>query len=764
MLVIMIAAAVILFIILSRISSLSQKISSMEWEINKLKGALKPPTEKVESPEPVLSQPATPPVTLTPPTTQPQQQMPTTEKSQAAVKLQIPRKPEPHPSRTREEWEAFVGGKLLNRIGALALVIGMGFFLKYAFDNNWITEFMRVVIGFTTGIGILLGGVRTHKKQYEIFAQGLFGAGISILYLSVFAAFNVYHLIAQTTGFVVMSGITITAFLVALTYDSITISILAWAGGFLTPFLLSTGEANEIGLFSYIALLDVGILAVAMKKSSWIVLEPLTLFATYLIFFLWHEQFYADEALTPTLIFITVFWGLFYVADLAKSLRDDSSHPEIRQLVSFLNVTIYASYMYALINANHHDWMGATMLAICLIYFSNAWIISLRHGSNTRTLAQNVLTATLLLILSTAIQYHGFTTVMFWSLEALVLVWCGVRWQYRYVSLAAFGLFAAALLKFSLTSGAFSYTSPDQFAFLMNYRALTYAALAATVGVSASILRRGTFPEIPILRSILHTAWCLILFGLITVEVNDLFMREAESMHAGSMTALEYQEIMTLMCCWTLYSLPLVYFGLRARVFTVLISGLVVMGIAVMTAFIRGVVFSPVEAFHPLINVRALAMMVVLSGSFMHSVWLKQHRGDYSWFDELNTTLSISLVVLFLWLLTGEVRDVFERQLIFTHTSREMTQIENLQQLSLSGLWLIYGIALMIIGIWRRAKGLRLLAIVLLGISILKIFVYDLSFLETLYRIFSFMGLGIILLGASFMYQKYKAAILDIEH
>jgi uncharacterized membrane protein len=80
----------------------------------------------------------------------------------------------------------------------------------------------------------------------------------------------------------------------------------------------------------------------------------------------------------------------------------------------------------------------------------------------------------------------------------------------------------------------------------------------------------------------------------------------------------------------------------------------------------------------------------------------------------------------------------------------------------LSSVWLLYSVSLMVAGLWRRAQGLRIMAIVLFGITILKIFIYDLSFLETLYRIFSFVGLGVILLGVSYLYQRYKAIIFEV--
>jgi uncharacterized membrane protein len=114
------------------------------------------------------------------------------------------------------------------------------------------------------------------------------------------------------------------------------------------------------------------------------------------------------------------------------------------------------------------------------------------------------------------------------------------------------------------------------------------------------------------------------------------------------------------------------------------------------------------------------------------------------------------------------MRDIFKRSVFFLQqktgdsgVSAQITQLQNLQQLTLSGVWLFYSVVLMLTGIWRRLQGLRIIAIALFGITILKIFIYDLSFLERLYRIFSFIGLGVILLAVSYLYQRYKSAIFD---
>jgi uncharacterized membrane protein len=117
-------------------------------------------------------------------------------------------------------------------------------------------------------------------------------------------------------------------------------------------------------------------------------------------------------------------------------------------------------------------------------------------------------------------------------------------------------------------------------------------------------------------------------------------------------------------------------------------------------------------------------------------------------------------------LLTGETRDFFEKKLellgpLQGNMAPSASDLENMKQLSLSGVWLLYSISLMGVGIWRRLRSIRVIAFVLFGVTILKIFIYDLSFLETLYRIFSFIGLGVVLLIVSYLYQHYKGVIFQ---
>jgi uncharacterized membrane protein len=178
--------------------------------------------------------------------------------------------------------------------------------------------------------------------------------------------------------------------------------------------------------------------------------------------------------------------------------------------------------------------------------------------------------------------------------------------------------------------------------------------------------------------------------------------------------------------------------------------------------------YEPLVEYSFLLNFRFLALALLLGGLVLHLTLLRGSSLLGGFTPAGVNALGILLVVLLFVLITGETRDIFEKDItrlagVTTEGPSVYTQISSLQnqkQLSLSGIWLLYSIALMGVGLWRRRRGIRIASIVLFGFTILKIFIYDLSSLETLYRIFSFIGLGVILLVVSWLYQRYKHLLL----
>ena len=758
----------IVALLLYRVSTLVGRLNSLEWKLKDLESlsrsvadlreqvnALVKP-KSIPKPEP-LSSPKekvraasapSPPVSIAP------AQVP---KLFAPLEL-------PKPSRTRQEWEAFVGGKLLNRIGALALVFGVGFFLKYAFDNNWISETVRVLIGAVIGFALLASAYRMNKKDFTIFSQGLVGAGTAILYLSVYASFNFYHLVPQVAAFVLMSLVTALTVSQAIYYNALAVGVLGWAGGFLTPLMLNTGASNEAGLFTYLALLALGLLAVVVLKREWFVLHPLTLFGTWAMYWAWHIDHYSADALLLTGFFVVVFWGLFFAAELMQLVSGVLPNKFLSHAVAALNALMFFCAEYLLLNDQYRDWQGAATLAMGGVYFVALQFLKRRSHVMMDVLVRFTLTAIALLVVATGLQFESYRIPLVWSLEAAALCWCGVRWNLRFVRTAALAMFILVLLRLLAIESLPSFVPKEDFSLILNWRALTLTVFAVCLGVCAW-LNRSTTEDERLLAGVLSFAATLVFGAMFSLESNDYFRTGMLSAGALDLERLSYARALELIVLWAAYALPLVWFGIRLRYPPLISSGLLWLGAAITVGVVTGIAFQPISQFALLVNIRAAQMFFLLVCTMIAARWIQLNTPAWDPFKEILPVVQVAMVVVAFVLLTGETRDAFQKNILRLQDrnddSGELIQLQNLQQLALSTVWLFYSFVLMAAGLWRRVRGLRVISIVVFGFTILKIFVYDLSFLETLYRIFSFVGLSVILFAVSYAYQRWKNIILE---
>ena len=249
-----------------------------------------------------------------------------------AIKTAPPVSPAPpKPPLPAINWEQFMGAKLFAWIGGLALFLGVAFFVKYSFEHNLVPPEIRVAIGFVVGLALVVGGVLLKRKENAVTAQTLCATGILILYAVTFACRSFYHFafFGVIPTFLLMTLITAVAFLLALRLDAIGVAILGMAGGFVTPILLSSGQDNPLGLFSYLALLDIGLLLVARRKE-WSILPILGAIGTIFMqvgwvtgFFLREKYFLDNKVLIPMAVFLG--FELLFCAALASIRRESKS-------------------------------------------------------------------------------------------------------------------------------------------------------------------------------------------------------------------------------------------------------------------------------------------------------------------------------------------------------------------------------------------------------------------------------------------------------
>jgi uncharacterized membrane protein len=220
------------------------------------------------------------------------------------------------------DWEQFLGVKAFAWIGALALFLGVAFFIKLSIDNNWISPELRVSLGFLAGAGLLAGGGLLARGPYRVTSQALCAAGVVILYAVTFACRSLYHFefFGMVPTFLLMALITAAAFVTAVTLEAQVVALLGLLGGFLTPVLISTGQDNPLGLFGYIALLDVGLLAVALHRR-WHYLAALAAVGTTTMEIAWVAEFFTAAKIYTALNVFLGFSVLFLLAQAVAGRR-----------------------------------------------------------------------------------------------------------------------------------------------------------------------------------------------------------------------------------------------------------------------------------------------------------------------------------------------------------------------------------------------------------------------------------------------------------
>src|SRR6266513_2665567 len=319
------------------VDNLSRRLSSLEKEVHNLRpqtvSAVKPdaplaaPAPMVEAVRPPIPAMTSPPIAVSNATPEPP---PIPEDLLKPSAPQIAR-----PTKPPIDWEQFMGAKLFAWIGGLALFLGIAFFVKYSFEHNLIPPELRIAIGFVVGAVLVVGGLLLKRKENAVTAQTLCATGILVSYAVTFACRAYYHFafFGLIPTFLLMMLITAVAFLLSVRLNAIIVAVLGIAGGFLTPILLSTNQDNPLGLFGYIALLDIGLLALA-QRQRWNALPILGAAGTALMQLAWITTFFVPEKYfdgNKVLVAMAVFAGFqgLFLAAAAWGKRTTKINDEL---------------------------------------------------------------------------------------------------------------------------------------------------------------------------------------------------------------------------------------------------------------------------------------------------------------------------------------------------------------------------------------------------------------------------------------------------
>ncbi len=516
--------------------------------------------------------------------------------------------------------EEKIGQYWLNRVGIVAILIGVSYFLKYAFENNWIGPAGRIAIGLLAGMGLVLWSERFRERGYAAFSYSLKAVGIGTLYLSLWGAYQVYHLIPSSAAFVAMIMVTGATMALAWSQDAEILASFALVGGFATPALLSTGENHEIVLFSYACLLDIAILALATLKP-WRRLLWGSFAGTVVLYIGWYSEYYGTEQRGVTVFFAALFSALFAVIPLIvryENTKQLNRIPVTFTLLPLMNATLFFLSLFVIYDRETATltWYALTLAAVYLA-IGNAYKkrSDVPETNTVQLLHVAIAVAFLTIAIPAKLNAHWIT--IGWLVESAALLWVGVKTKtdfLRYLAAAALVLGIARLLFFDqLRVGTL----------LFNARFFTYLVAIAVLGAIAYFGRHHASERETVFIDVAVVSVNLLALIALTLEAQDYFGRQLSPRHYDPTF---YHDIalargFTYSAIWLIYGAVLMAVGFWKRSSFARWQALILMALTSVKVFLNDV--SQLGGSYRIVSFIALgAVLLGISFAYQRD-WLK---------------------------------------------------------------------------------------------------------------------------------------------
>ncbi len=460
-----------------------------------------------------------------------------------------------HP-KTTASLESRIGGQWLNRVGIVAVLVGLSYFLKLAFENNWIGPATQVLIGMAAGIGLLVWSERFRSKGYPGFAYSLKAVSIGALYLSLWAASQYYHLVPPTVTFLGMVLVTLTSAALSLRQNAELLAAFALVGGFLTPVLISTGQNHELALFCYLALLDLGTLWVtAVKQWHRVLLGAYV--GTAILSSAWAVSYYTEVQLTPTLLFATFFALLFALAPLLDRMSSSVAKDLIVVLIVLNGAGYLAAAYLMLIQFNRSD-LGYVLGAAALACLTIGLILQRRKRAAYAPVHQALAIGFISVMIP--IKAHGPAISLGWLVLGGMLFWVAHRMRSRLSRILGMVLLALGIARLIAVDSEL----PQPL--LLNSRFGLYLVAIAALALLAYYARQEGGDDNRTLAAGAVLALNVLALLALHFEVMDYFRPAAlQNYNSADWRSLDIMRDFTYSAIWMLYGGALMLIGFWKR-------------------------------------------------------------------------------------------------------------------------------------------------------------------------------------------------------
>ena len=661
--------------------------------------------------------------------------------------------------------EKFIGENLVSKIGIAVLVLAIGFFVKYAIDQNWIGPVARVGIGMLCG-AILIGLAHFFRNTYRAFSSVLAGGGIAVFYFTITLAFQQFSLFDQTTAFVIMTVITGFAVALSLLYDKQELAIIALVGGFLAPFLVSTGEGNYKVLFTYLIILNSGLLIMAYFKA-WRLLNLLSFIFTILLFGSWLiflNVFEADITFRHGFIFATTFYLLFFFINIAHNIKEKKKFIASDFGILLANTSLYfAAGIYCLNNMEAATYRGLFSAAMGVFNLCASYFLFRKQKVDSNILYLLIGITLTFISITAPIQLHDNYITLFWASEAVLLYWLFTRSKISIIQYAATLVWILMLI--SLVMDWMQLYGP--FGATLNIiinKGFVTTVFAALATYMLFIIRNRESAEIRALVTVVpgkttfRIAALVILFAAGALEINHQFVHHYPHTGINMLYLLLYMVSFISMLTYVTQRVKTLFVNWYTQVTLLAICIFVYLACSPTAYDIQaGILVTQANAVHFMAHWAAAILVSFMLYTFMRL--LLQHRStDSNSFNLISWIFCIVSVIF----LSVEVH-LITNTIFYTANN----PLENIKRIYIkTGLPILWGVCSFIfmwLGMRYKQRTLRIISLSLFTLTLFKLFIFDIRNIPAGGKIAAFFCLGVLLLVVSFMYQRLKKIIIDEE-
>ena len=673
-------------------------------------------------------------------------------------------------------WERFIGENLFSKIGIGIIIIGVFIGVKYSIEHNLISPAMRLVLSYLVGAGLFVAGAML-KKKYESFSAVLVSGAMTIFYFVTFIGYSVFNFFPQSLTFILMFLFTAFTVAASLNYNKVVIALIGLVGSYAVPFLLSDNSGRVSILFAYTAIINIGVLIISFYKQWRSLYLSAFAFTWLMLLSLWANNYEYDN-FAPYFTFNLVTFLTFYIAFIFQKIHQEKELKEIDVVLFLSNSLLFFSmgvwYIYDYYTMENRTIMAMFTLVNALLHFGVAYYFHVKKFPS-----QGLKYLILVLALSFAtlvipIQFKGSWITVFWSAEAALLFWFGRRKNllvYERISYAVMVLASISLLiDWVKAPNILDIVNPDKFIYLTPFgnalfiNALLYSAAFGFMAYTHHLTQLANKEIYKLLSIILNILCVASLYFIFFREISILCdVRALQQTPNLTNNYVAWEALNNFKTIWRIvYSLLFVtiYTLLNIRLFKSKQLGEIQFGISTLLTFIFMTLglytFSELRESYLdnpqlslwFLNVRYVG--IVVFAIFCYTSYLLSRFLNLK--EEVKKNLEFLLHLVILWVASSEL-------LHWTELYRSASNYK----LGLTILWGSYALLLVVLGIFKRKKHLRISGIVLIGFSILKLFLYDTTHLDALRKTIVFVILGFLVLVASFFYNKYTNKIEETD-